>query len=538
MHRCLQVEELVSLICEEVYHDNNKKDESKSIVHLRNLALTARTFLEPALNILWRSLHSLDHLFMVLPRDTWKETEPMPISRLDDDDGRIRLALRTHRYLKREDLDRYRFYKQKIKELVLSDEAVCVKVANETCWTALRHAFQMFYPSESYLPRPCILDYGAYFDDEEAWRRYDLVSKNLKSLKIQDRHPADVNGPILMMISTLSSRAPMLEDLNVLGITNKHLRTELLPSLVGQKNLRSFTCNNPITSEFATTLGSLPHLKKLSCRLPGASFSLSLPRHPGQRPFPSLHSISLGTRRLASITHFLDKTMIAGPIRTFRASITWSQEAWRDDPLHTLEILAGVSASSLTSFTLWSARSYDDVLEGVAPTLSLREIRPLLACTRLKKLHIEFDRSLDGFDNAAIQVMAAAWPRLRNIILIPFPPEQPSLCTIHCLIDLARGCRDLEGVGITFSSSPEPYDIQGAARSLTHYSLEEMHVGYSLLDKSSVPGIAAFLAELFPNLDHISTLPKNYMRSYEEYNENTAAWKEVLRLHGGLLRGG
>ncbi|KZP10919.1 hypothetical protein FIBSPDRAFT_872060 [Athelia psychrophila] len=435
----------------------------------------------------------------------------MPSSRFGYDDGRINLSLRAHLYLKREDLDRCRFYKEKIKELVLSDEAVCVKVADDDCWTTLRHAFQMFYPSESYLPRPCILDSDAYFDDEEAWRVYDLVSNNLKSLKI--RHHPDINGSTLMMISTLSFRAPMLEDLNISNIANKHIRTELLPSLVGLQNLRSFTCNNTITSEFATTLDSLPHLKNLTCHLPGDNLSSSLPHHPGQRHFPSLHSVSLGTRRLASITHFLDKTMIAGPIRTFLASITWSQEAWRDDPLPTLETLAGVSASSLTSFTLWSAKAYKDVLEGVAPTLSLREIRPLLACTRLKKLHIEFDRSLDGFDNAAIQVMAAAWPRLRDIALIPFPPEQPSLY-------LARSCRDLERVSITFSS------------------LEEMHVGYTLVDKSSVTRLAAFLAELFPNLGHISTQPEMYTRSYEEYSGNTAAWKGVLKLHDSFLHNG
>lgn len=62
MHRCLEIPELICLICEEL--ESNERT-------LLDASLTSKAFLEPALSVLWRKQHWIDVLFRVLPSDVW-----------------------------------------------------------------------------------------------------------------------------------------------------------------------------------------------------------------------------------------------------------------------------------------------------------------------------------------------------------------------------------------------------------------------------------------------------------------------------------
>lgn len=66
MQRCLDIEELQVLICAELKKVRSDGIEEPDRRALRSLALTAKTFLLPALNLLWRQ-NDLKHLFKLLP---------------------------------------------------------------------------------------------------------------------------------------------------------------------------------------------------------------------------------------------------------------------------------------------------------------------------------------------------------------------------------------------------------------------------------------------------------------------------------------
>lgn len=76
MHRCLLVEDIMRLICEELDRGNEGG--------LHSLSLTSKTFLEPPLNIIWQEQNSLHPLFSVLSSDLWGQD---PNGEWDDDDG-------------------------------------------------------------------------------------------------------------------------------------------------------------------------------------------------------------------------------------------------------------------------------------------------------------------------------------------------------------------------------------------------------------------------------------------------------------------
>jgi hypothetical protein len=66
MHHCLDIPELICIIFELVRACGSHRD-------IVALALTCKTFRDPALRTLWAKLPSFDPLVRCLPNDIWKE---------------------------------------------------------------------------------------------------------------------------------------------------------------------------------------------------------------------------------------------------------------------------------------------------------------------------------------------------------------------------------------------------------------------------------------------------------------------------------
>lgn len=79
MHRCLLVEDLMHLVCEEIDRGDGGG--------LHSFALTAKALLGPSLSVIWREQHSLYPLFSVLPSDLWDQYSSD--EEWDDDDGSL-----------------------------------------------------------------------------------------------------------------------------------------------------------------------------------------------------------------------------------------------------------------------------------------------------------------------------------------------------------------------------------------------------------------------------------------------------------------
>jgi hypothetical protein len=72
MHQCLSIAEIFANICE--YVNQPALDHVWVCRTLFALALTCKSFLEPSLDVLWRSQDSLAYLVKTLPADAWRQT--------------------------------------------------------------------------------------------------------------------------------------------------------------------------------------------------------------------------------------------------------------------------------------------------------------------------------------------------------------------------------------------------------------------------------------------------------------------------------
>lgn len=78
MHSCLLIPELTLCIIHFVADDRPAWRDSRYIRNSRDvarLARTCKTLAEPALDVLWKSQHSLSPLVMCLPKDVWELTK-------------------------------------------------------------------------------------------------------------------------------------------------------------------------------------------------------------------------------------------------------------------------------------------------------------------------------------------------------------------------------------------------------------------------------------------------------------------------------
>ena len=97
MHHCLLIPELALYIVHFLADDRPAWQDSRYLRNPRDVARLARTckaLLEPALDVLWRTQHSLAPLIMCLPPEVWQLTKrgktivsrapcPCPMLRVD-----------------------------------------------------------------------------------------------------------------------------------------------------------------------------------------------------------------------------------------------------------------------------------------------------------------------------------------------------------------------------------------------------------------------------------------------------------------------
>ena len=88
MHRCLQIQEPLSIVFEYVHIPRKAlEDDPLSASSLARLARTCKAFQDPALDILWHSQYSLVPLLKCLPRDAWAWKEGKFVSNISNNQG-------------------------------------------------------------------------------------------------------------------------------------------------------------------------------------------------------------------------------------------------------------------------------------------------------------------------------------------------------------------------------------------------------------------------------------------------------------------
>jgi hypothetical protein len=246
-------------------------------------------------------------------------------------------------------------------------------------------------------------------------------------------------------------------------------------------------------------LATLPDLQDLSL----VTSETSIPDHefapPHVTAFRSLQSLTICSPGVAFATRIVK---------------TWS---W-PPALKTVAIRPkGDDSSSLLEdlFHALNQRCHHSSIEGLSlgncADTSLREqvfregfqvrmehIEPLLVFSNLITLSLVPSGELD-LDNAVVDVMAQAWPRIQRLELgHPRMPSRPSRVTLQGLISFAKHCPRLMDLSISLNAGATELEERKPGSGVYSETLISLDVLTSPIECSAK--VAAFLSDIFPNL--------------------------------------
>lgn len=131
-----------------------------------------------------------------------------------------------------------------------------------------------------------------------------------------------------------------------------------------------------------------------------------------------------------------------------------------------------------------------------------RTLEPLLACTRVKIVELDGDGLSTTIGDEKIQLMAQAWPHLRELYIRDFKRyprrmavHDPPAVSLQALVSLTRHCPLLKTLSIAINASTIPVDVP------VGYAMRRVGFPCSVVDANEV-AVAEFIVGIWPYLQH------------------------------------
>ncbi|KAJ7661502.1 hypothetical protein DFH06DRAFT_1296745 [Mycena polygramma] len=210
--------------------------------------------------------------------------------------------------------------------------------------------------------------------------------------------------------------------------------------------------------------------------------------------WPHLVDLSIPNLDKAGFTISLDFL----PWQTLLTS--WTTAAWQE--LHTT-IRDRLDHTALNTIEV-EAKGVRRPSDTAPYVLSSDAVRPLLAFKNMTNVTYQVYPCLDANDDF-LEEMALAWPDIQELYFGTEPIHtQPPHATLKCLIAFARHCSGLSNLGVLMDASLVPTFTQVPGHRISH-SLNCLDVGTSPIDAAIATPVAAFLSNLFPELEYLFT---------------------------------
>ncbi|KAF7330114.1 F-box domain-containing protein [Mycena sanguinolenta] len=503
MHRCLEIPEIVDMICAEL---DPSYSWSFSSHNLANLARTCTSLFGPALPYLWASSTLSRILISCMPSDLWADD----ITKGSGPLAKKKHQIRQLRPIHESDWGRVKFYGRLVKQLSSGADH----------WS-LSSAFPALSASspEGLFPSLQTLH---WYHSKDDFRFIDLFLYPTVT-KILVRASSDANSSFF---STLATKCPKLIEFSLAptGYANSE------PAV--SEFVRSLQCVQKI-SVLSLDQRALDHLSGLTTL--NELMLSSLPEVLTLRPihqsptFSALRRLALHYPSIRSTTQFLGWCSRVSLVE-FK---TWLREAvlgkWTAF-LPPFQRLFSIPLSNL------SIDGDYDGLEGSDPNIhviTLQSMRRIFAFINLTKLVIT---SLVGFDldNDAVAELARAWPQIVTLTLAVCFPRHAPRATLSCLQSFAQHCPHLCTLTMVLDARVAPGTDVGPRTHFVQHTLTTIRVDHSPLTD---PVYAArFLSGVFPKLVEVQTQREYYANDEEQEQEHGDAirlhrlWKGVERL--------
>ncbi|KAJ7190344.1 hypothetical protein GGX14DRAFT_483421 [Mycena pura] len=417
MHRCLQILEIVELLCAEVAGDLPRYGAGPpECQRLATLARTCKAFQDPALDLLWsHQRNTMINLLMCMPNDLWHSPVPTDVKLLD-----------FSRPITATDWERPLTYMRRVKRFTYNLQTMPLP--------RLLEALSLCFPGEHFFPNLQKLYWSTPNTPHPPYIWRFISPKITRTILTFGDSEHD-----LSLLPTLAVKCPSMTDATIYCPTSEDVRCSVLQGIslfvLGLAAIESLSILDLDQAAFEY-LAQLPTLKSLEIRRPD-SFNPSCKIGEGD-VFLSLQRLEFNCIAPESIARFLypfsdsplvslamsvEPTSLAAPGLYFFIAENCPRTTLRD--LH-------VGSTELVLSTPRRAEPQ---------TIRDAMIRPLLDLTALTSLCLY---SHDGFDleDSTLSAMAASWPdieRLDLMVLSDYEGFTPR-ATLHSLCAFARHC--------------------------------------------------------------------------------------------------
>ncbi|KAJ6454285.1 hypothetical protein C8R47DRAFT_1083133 [Mycena vitilis] len=478
--RALQISEVVRMICDQAYVAWSTSSQTT----LASLARTSKIFNDPALDALWYEQQSLVPLVKCTPDTLW-EVQGEPKQR----------------------------------------NIVILVLRNSFKYGTVHHDFlkalDMALPAQRCMPRLSIFSWSPT-KKEPLSIMHHFVGPRTREITIE---LGDETAG-LSILPYIKSSCPLVTTFDLyLGTDPRSVSPRSISDAVcGWPHLVDLSIPNLDKAGF-THVSRLPSLASLTLYFAKNTASLHLPDFLTGRTFPVLNKLTIncetarfcaGVIRVISSRHFesLSITQLT----------SWTTAAWQE--LHTtIRDCLDHAALDTIEFEARGVRRPSDTAPYV---LSSDAVRHLLAFNNLTDVTYQVYPCLDANDDF-LEEMALAWPKIGRLFLgSEVLHTQPPQATLKCLIAFARHCPELSGLGVRMNASLVPTFTQVPGHRISH-SLNSLEVGTSPIDSGVDTTAAAFISNLFPELEYLFTFSSgNYNVTLPEpLTRHVTTWGRV-----------
>ncbi|KAG0700846.1 hypothetical protein DFH29DRAFT_929970, partial [Suillus ampliporus] len=364
------------------------------------LALTCKSFTEPALDLLWRHLGGLEPLIKCLPQSLWKQDEK---------------KLEFQRSVTFDDWSIFRKYNHRVRSLLNECQTLNRHMARQMiCGTDILSALNSPPFSLPLLPNLTSLTWTETTNETFQYIRL-FVTPKLTMLSIHAPSRSLIYGPPFIfgpsertVLLSIPKWCPSVLDFDFDFDQSTKSTSTVLQCWSHLTSVRTQT----VSEAAILHLSNLPSLRVLKFQLPSTHISAATQKLLQRPVFCALQDLDVACTNVAVLEAFLEKLTVAPTVLSF--TITHGLYSARALPALISRLSNGCSHSSLqqVQLSITDRRADHDASIGAAA------FQPLFAFRNLRKLDFKADSyCIVEMDDAALLQMAKAWPLLEELYI-------------------------------------------------------------------------------------------------------------------------
>lgn len=448
-------------------------------------ALSWKAFVDPALDILWRNMHSLTPFFKLFP--VYKTLDGMHVPMF-------------HGPILDADWIRFESYAHRLKILKIKEDS-----ADIISPSTLHRLGQTMRPVFPKLRHVCFSSSSIL-----STAIFLLSSASLQHVEV--RGISQESDILVTMLYIVTSDAPTLESLSLDGRAVTQLSLQPVKQFTNLRSLSLTQMGRLIDDTVLAWISSLTQLTHLTVDLQGSPLT-SIPS-----AFSTLLSLDIAGS-LSLILLFLTAVESAAlKDLSFLVLTGGSGSATAAEWKLLVDATKSKWLTSLRGFSLEDKRALDNVLSLTDVFGSLWQLKGL------ERFEVKQHQTTSTLTDAVCRHIAESWRMLRVLrIEVRLQPEGPS---IEALIDFAKYCPHLKSLSlyVNFNKGMPSHPSQHPTSS---HGLELVSFGWSAAGNELAA--AKCLDNLFPRLKRLGSMVpnSNESRSWEQVKSFIWAFKDV-----------